>query len=411
MPEIKLTEGVLKTLSTTKRQEEFYDLGFNAAGSFGVRISEGGRKVFFYIYSIAGRRRRMTLGSHPTLSLHDARGRALSVVKQLASGRDPAREGRHTQQAGRVAEVIDRFLEHRSVIELADKTRTEYARILQNEIQPRWGERLVESIGGRDVVALLAEVADDRGSPVMAARIRALLSKLFNFARQRGLIEQNPVSKTALPPEPPKSIRLLTIDQLREIWRLASDEPAALRAVFRLLILTGQRPSDVLSMRWSDISLEAWTLTRTNPLPLVREAREILAPLQQKTHGTFVFPSDEGIGPKRGHIVSLRRATKRIMKRMTPGSPPWSALDIRRSVEAHLIAQGTRPEITERLMNRRSLLSRLPTSSGSFDYDREMRRALERYTQRLLPAPPRPKQRPQGSEQAKVIPLFPVPEE
>ena len=405
MPELKLTELGISSLSTEKAQEEFYDSAFELGGSFGVRVSAGGKKVFFYIYSLAGRRRRMTLGTFPILSLSDARAKAAEVARLVETGRDPARDGNGV--SGRLTELIDQFLTHRSVATLAPKTRLEYARILHREIRPRWGDRMVESITAREVNGLLLEVAEERNSPVMAARIRALLSKLFNFGIKRGVLEANPVSETHTTAISSKKHRQLSLDELREIWRAAAEEPPTIRAIFRLLLLTGQRPSEVLSMRWGDLTLDEWMPGRSIPLPLTGAMKATLEQLPRNPASPFVFAGPR-TGMKRaahGHIVSIRRAAKRIADRMKNDTESWSVLDIRRSVEAQLSEQGVRPEIIERLMGRTALLSRLPKSTNTFDYSREMRRALERYEQRLVPTPSKGRTKQEGA--SKVIELFP----
>src|SRR5690349_16131886 len=78
---MRLEKKTIETLETAKRQEEFYDSGFNQRGSFGVRVSRGGRKVFFLIYPENGRRKRVTLGTYPLLSLEAAREEALRVLR------------------------------------------------------------------------------------------------------------------------------------------------------------------------------------------------------------------------------------------------------------------------------------------------------------------------------------------
>lgn len=410
MPQLKLTEGVLKSLSTSRTQEEFYDSSFTAGGSFGVRVSAGGRKVFFYIYSLGGRRRRMTIGGYPTLSLNEARERALSITKELVAGRDPAREKRVAAQTGRITDLIDLFLSNRAFSELAPKTRREYARILHREIRPRWGERLANTISSGDISDLLFEVAEDRSTPVLAARIRALLSKLFNFAEHRGLTQQNPVSTTAPIELPQSEHRILTLEELREIWRLSAEEPPPIRAILRMLLLTGQRPSDVLAMRWTELALDLWTPRRGGAIPLTEEMKSSLESLPRNPRSPFVFAGASS-GVKRageGHIVNIRRAIRRITDRMSDGTAPWSVLDVRRSVETQLSRLGIRPEIIERVMGRSSLLSRLPKSTGHFDYQRDMKRALERYAQQLLPTPPAARTRGREIESStKVIELFP----
>ena len=58
---------------------------------FGLRVSENGRKTWQVMYRIDGRKRRLSLGTYPTLSLELARDAAFDALQEVARGRDPAR--------------------------------------------------------------------------------------------------------------------------------------------------------------------------------------------------------------------------------------------------------------------------------------------------------------------------------
>ena len=78
-----------------RKYREIWDSGFTGA-SFGVRISRATRRKFFILrYQAAdGRRKRLTLGEFPLISLAEAREKARSLVVDAERGSDPAREKR-----------------------------------------------------------------------------------------------------------------------------------------------------------------------------------------------------------------------------------------------------------------------------------------------------------------------------
>src|SRR5262249_41351596 len=59
---------------------------------FGLRIREGGSRVWIFQYSRDGRARRMTLGKFPKLSAREAREMVGPLAHLVGLGRDPAAE-------------------------------------------------------------------------------------------------------------------------------------------------------------------------------------------------------------------------------------------------------------------------------------------------------------------------------
>ncbi len=100
---------------------------------------------------------------------------------------------------------------------------------------------------------------------VRAAREKALLSHVFNKAREWGLTDRaNPCAGLRL--QGSKRKRYLTDSEFHAIWTKAC-EP--LRDAMDLAYLTGQRPSDVLKMRRTDIRDGAlWVRQRKTGTPL-----------------------------------------------------------------------------------------------------------------------------------------------
>ena len=87
----KLTDRSIRNLKTEKAQEDFYDKGFSD-GSFAVRVTTSGRKSFVLFYRANGRKRRMTLGTYPAVSLAEARKKARDVLNEVFKGHDPAKQ-------------------------------------------------------------------------------------------------------------------------------------------------------------------------------------------------------------------------------------------------------------------------------------------------------------------------------
>jgi integrase len=97
------------------------------------------------------------------------------------------------------------------------------------------------------------------------------------------------------------------LKRLTEALSKHSDQSVA--DIFRLLLLTGARRGEVLSIRWADLDLSAGTWTKPasvtkqreeHEIPLSAPARQLLSEIQQKQSGKgkplgeFVFPGSGG---------------------------------------------------------------------------------------------------------------------
>jgi Arm DNA-binding domain len=119
----------------------------------GLRIAPSGRKAWFVMYRIHGRLRRLTLGTHPTLSLADARSKALEVKHTVAQGKDPASQKQQARHASLFADIAEQYLEKHARVH--KKSWRDGGRLLRKEVLPFWGKRQAVDISRRDIIALL----------------------------------------------------------------------------------------------------------------------------------------------------------------------------------------------------------------------------------------------------------------
>jgi integrase len=126
-----------------------------------------------------------------------------------------------------------------------------------------------------DVRALIESITD-KGAPVLANRVLALVSKMFNFALVRDWRTDNPCQGVEKNPE--KSLkRVLTDDEITKVWEVLEREDPFFRALFQLRFFTAARGGEIRRMRWADIDLEAgwWNL----PPEFVKNERAHRLPL------------------------------------------------------------------------------------------------------------------------------------
>jgi hypothetical protein len=203
---------------------------------FGVRVSPAGRKSWFVIVRVAGRQKRVTIGTYPAVALAEARGEARKKIRdaQLGVLADP-----HHSPTPTLGETVPLF------IQLYSKPKNrgwkESERLL-GKFQGLFAKPLTK-ITRSDVVRVLDEIVAS-GTPYRANRALSALKKLMNWALDRGMIEVNPIAGLKPPHRERAREDLLADDDLLSLMQSADAEGYPFGEALKLLILTGQRRSD-----------------------------------------------------------------------------------------------------------------------------------------------------------------------
>ena len=156
-----------------------------------------------------------------------------------------------------MGELIKRFLEKYVPVRSKPGTQEVYRSALENYVIPRPGNRRVAEIERGDMVALHHEL---RATPYQANRTIQVLSRIFTLKPRFGTCVQ-----TA--PDPCRHVkRLLSDEEYRRLGAALKEseeqglEPPSAVAAIRLLMLTGCRKSEILTLRWEYVDLEAGEL-------------------------------------------------------------------------------------------------------------------------------------------------------
>ena len=246
---------------------------------------------------------------------------AASARAAIAAGRDPQGEKAAAKEATReavrakrdsVEAVVAEFIEKHVRRSNKPSTAQEYVRLLNKEIVVRWGGRRLSDISRRDVNMLLDDIVD-RGAPIAANRVLAILRKFCRWAVSREIISQSPCDGVmARSAETPRD-RVLDDHELRLIWKAADTLGWPFGPIVRLLLLTGARRGEVVGMRWEEVDLEKklWSLPaarvknkRAHALPLSSAAIDILKGLPRiENDAGLVFPARIDRRTNRGKSV------------------------------------------------------------------------------------------------------------
>jgi hypothetical protein len=182
-------------------------------------------RAFVLRYRVNARLRRLTIGPYPDLSLFEARRKAREVLGDVARGDDPAQDKQERRDAETFRGLANAYLE---MAQKRHRRWKEEERIINKDLLPDFGHRLLADIRRRDVRNHVEAIARKRNAPIMANRTLALLSQMFNFALDWEWIEANPAARIPDPGEERSRDRVLSDDELRGLWAhlecLASQE-------------------------------------------------------------------------------------------------------------------------------------------------------------------------------------------
>jgi integrase len=378
---MKITQASLAALKIPEGKSD-YIIFDEAMPGFGVRLRAGGKslhRTFIAQYKIGAKHRRMNLGNVAKVRLDDAKDEAKKIFGRVANGEDPAAQKTAAREdASRtLGAIVAQYLEAKS-----DRRRHDS---LRYQLERLWGPLHGLALGAinRATVATRINAIASGHGPVAANRARSTLSSMYRWAIGEGLYDVNPVIGTNKREESGPRERALSDEEAAALW-IATKEDHFGRIV-RLLMLTGCRRDEIGSLRWSEIDINARTITlpkertkngREHVVPLTESAMEILAVMPRIEGRDYVF------GLRGGGFSNWSQAKKELDK--ATELKPWALHDLRRTVRTGLGMLGVLPHVAEAVLNH--LPAKLIRTYDRNTYTAEKRDALERWANHLAVA-------------------------
>ena len=313
----KLTKSTVDAARPEARERFIWD---SELEGFGLRIFPSGRKSFIIQYRNAdGRTRRLTLGPHGKITAAQARQMARKKLGEAVQGGDPAQERKESREAPTMAELAERFLVEHIEPKRKERTAKEYRRLLEKHVLPTLGRRKAEGLKLADIEELHHGM---RKTPYLANRVVAVVSSMLSMAEKWGLRARgsNPCAHLDLFRERRRE-RFLSADELSRLGEVltaaetSKSETWEAILALRLLLLTGCRKNEILTLRWSDVDLERGFLfladskTGAKAVPLGAPAVELLKAAPQIEGNPYVIPGRRGTGK---HFVGLGKVWERV---------------------------------------------------------------------------------------------------
>lgn len=257
----KLTKRVIETASSGSKESYIWD---NSVPGFGLRVMPSGRKSYVVQYRAGRRSRRITLGSASVITPDQARTRAIAIISEVRSGKDPAADRDAERNALLVSELAQRFDEQHIAIRIKESTAREYRRNLRRFILPAIGRMKVTEVTRADIAKFHHDL---RHIPYQANRCLEIISKMFNLAEVWGFRADGSNPRRHLQKYPEKKReRYLSPAELKRVGEVLREveaegrELASAVLAIRLLIYTGCRLSEITKLKWEYVDLEGSAL-------------------------------------------------------------------------------------------------------------------------------------------------------
>lgn len=380
-----LTDLDIKHLKPRDQQYEIFDPSISGLA---IRVSPGGAKAFVLLYRVGRRPRRYTIGRYPVLSLKNARQRANDALKIVALGKDP--QTRKLTERARYQSTLFPTVAAAFVEKYAKPNTTwnETDRILRREFSSRWKNMRLQDISKHHVADVLDELVANSG-PSAANHAFAAVRRLFNWCVERSDLSVSPCAGLKQPAQTFSRERVLTKDEVVTIWNAAEAMGYPFGSMIKVLLLTGQRRSEVSTLRWPQLDLEGGLWTQPSPsnkskrihlVPLSGSAIEVLRQIPRGNDDQFVFPARG----RTNRAVSGFSKWKRRLDKLS-GTTDWTIHDIRRTVNTGLAALKVPPHVADHILNHKgSVRSSVAAIYDRHDYLDEKRDALERWAAYMM---------------------------
>lgn len=314
----KLTKRQIEALEPTEKDYFVWDTELSGLG---IRVFPTGRKQFVLQYRYGKISRRMSLGRFGAITPDQARGLALEALVKIRQDVDPQREKQERREAVTVRELAQRFDEEHIAVRLKASTAKEYRRNLDLFILPAIGHLRVIDVTRADIAKYHH---DWRHRPYQANRNIEIISKMFNLAELWGLRPDgtNPRKHIKKYPEK-KRERYFSASELQAIGRVLGEmeqeriELLSAIAAVRLLLFTGCRLGEILTLRWEHVDMAEHALrlpdskTGAKVVHLGSAALDVLQSIERLENNGFVIA---GRNPG-AHLTDLQPFWQRLRGR------------------------------------------------------------------------------------------------
>ncbi len=293
------------TIKTCKPKDKAYKL--TDGGGLYLLVSPSGGKWWRFDYRFQSKRKTLSMGVYPAISLKDARDRRDEAKKQLANGIDPAmvrKSQKHQQSQPNTFEAVAREWHDKFKPGWSDTHASRLLRLLERDIFPWLGSMPVSDVSSPLLLQTIRRI--ETRSLDTAHRAMQNCGQVFRYAIATGRQQNDPTHalKGAIPPIRDNHFASITHpEQIGPLLRAIEGYKGEFitQSALRLGPLVFVRPGELRHAEWSEINLEIgeWRIPsekmkmgQPHIVPLARQSVVLLTELQPLTGtGKYLFPS------------------------------------------------------------------------------------------------------------------------
>jgi integrase len=315
----KLTK---KIVEATLPQDKDFILWDSEISGFMCKVTPTGRKSYFLYYRTQEKRqRRPKIGDHGVLTAEQARSIAQQWLLQISQGKDPSLEKQEVRVVPTVKELADQYMREHAPHKKTSSQK-EDKRLWEKFILPVFGALKVTSLERSDIAKLHHSL---QHLPTTGNRVLSLLSKALNLAELWGYRpnHSNPCLHIKKYGEN-KRERFLSQDEINRLMAVLAEEeaqninnPWPIHAI-RLLLLTGCRLNEILTLKWEEVDLDNNCLrlrdskTGKKLVYLSRATIDLFKAIPKEIGNPYVI-----CGGKSGaHLINLQKPWRRIRNKV-----------------------------------------------------------------------------------------------
>jgi integrase len=323
-----------------------------------VRVTPNGAKSFVCVArNPDGKQVWTSIGDCEVMPIEESRSRAREYLQRVRDGL-PAIPPKGETFGAVAANWIKRHVDPNGF-----RSGKEIKRLLDRHILPAWRDREFIGIKRSDVAALLDHVEDNHGAR-QADYCLNIARSIMNWFAARHDDYGPPIVRRMRrqSPQAQSRTRVLQDAEIHEIWRVAESKmPSAsgkeewndtFGAFIRVALLTAQRRSKIVAMKWDDISDDGeWTVPKEprekdtiGTVMLPKAALDIIRAQPHLGNNPYVF-AGRGDGAFNGFSKSKERFDGKLKN-----VKPWTIHDLRRTARSLMSRAGVSSEHAERVM-------------------------------------------------------------
>ena len=298
-------------VAETKAQKD--DRKYSDGGGLYLLVTAKGGKLWRYNYRFNGKQRTFAIGKYPEISLKQARNIHQVARSNLANGIDPSQEKKN-QKRERAQSTANTFgavaldWAEQKLSGLSSATIKRNKSIMKLHLLPGLADRPISEISPPEVLAIL-RISESRGAIETPRRAKSIAGQIFRYGVATGRCERDPTVDIRDALKPTVSTHYGALVEPKSVGRFirAIHEyhgGPVVKAALLISAFTFQRPGNIRSMEWQEVSNEQWVIPASKSktrhsivVPLSRQARSTLSEIAPLTwNGRYVFPSERRAG-------------------------------------------------------------------------------------------------------------------